>query len=246
MGRSSRAGRPRRPGPAGYDDNGRLTTRVEPRGNASGADPSQYTWSTGYDAAGNVVSETDPSGVKTVSNTYDGDGRLTERADALGKKTVYGYDKLGRNHSTYSYDKVGNLTTSSTSPGIRTNTYDAADQLTKLVEGTTTVDFTYDADGSRTTTNKNNSLWRTTRWDLVGPLAQIATETNSSGALIAEYQYNPAGIAVAQNRSTGTFYMRHDRQNSITAVYDAAGKGLAAAAPRGHTRGPLHGRPADA
>jgi RHS repeat-associated protein len=519
----------------GYDDNGRLTTRVEPRGNASGADPSQYTWSTSYDAAGNVVSQTDPSGVKIVYNTYDGDGRLTERADALGKKTTYGYDKLGRlttvttpdggttklgyddlgnltsrhdanghitsygyddagrlnkvtdplgrataflydangnrtkttnargqtitntydarnlvtkttysdgtptvsytydaaghpktvadgtgtstftydnedrpltitspgaanpfkytynpngtlssrtypdgraityaydddghitgqtagsqtttytydaagnltatklptttavteartydragrlaslsegtgaryfqrdddgritadyfkdatttgladryayddagrmtractdtsttdscltgtSGSTYSYDKVGNLTTSSSSTSTRTSTYDAADQLTKRVEGTTTVDFTYDADGNltkdasgtyvsdplghlksaalgtdtytfindadgnRTTTNKNNSLWRTTRWDLVGPLAQIATETNSSGALIADYQYNPDGVAEAQSRTTGTFYMRHDRQNSVTAVYDAAGK----------------------
>ncbi|NUR01562.1 MAG: RHS repeat-associated core domain-containing protein [Streptomyces sp.] len=519
----------------GYDDNGRLTTTVEPRGNATGADPSQYTWTTGYDAAGNIVSQTDPYGVKTVSNTYDGDGRLTERADALGKKTTYDYDKLGRlttvttpdagttvlgydnvgnltsrkdsnghttsygyddagrlnkvtdplnrataflydangnrskttnargqtvintydarnlpskttysdgtpavsytydkaghpktitdgtgirtltyddedrpltitspgaanpfkytynpngtlssrtypdgraityaydddghisgqtaggktttytydaagnltgtklptttaiteartydragrlasvsegtgaryfqrdddgrvtadyfkdasttgladryayddagrmtrsctdasatvscltgnSGSTYNYDKVGNLTTSSTPTSTRTNTYDDADQLTERVEGTTTVDFTYDADGNltkdangtyvsdplgrlasatigtdtytfvndadgnRTTTNKNNALWRTTRWDSVGPLPQIATETNSSGALIADYQYNPDGIAEAQNRSVGTFYMRHDRQNSVTAVYDAAGK----------------------
>ncbi|MEW2260631.1 RHS repeat-associated core domain-containing protein [Streptomyces sp. NPDC047869] len=519
----------------GYDDNGRLTTKVEPRGNVTGGDPSKYTWSTGYDAAGNIISQKDPYGVQTVSNTYDGDGNLTERADALGKKTIYGYDKLGRlttvttpdagttvlgyddlgnltsrkdanghttsygyddagrlnkvtdpmgrttaflydangnrtkttnargqtitstydarslltkatysdgtptvsytydkvghpktvtdgtgtrtltydnedrpltitspgatnpfkytynpngtlssrtypdgraityaydddgritgqtaggktttytydpagnltatklptttavteartydragrlasvsqgtgaryfqrdddgritadyfkdatttgladrysyddagrmiractdtsatascltsvSGSTYNYDKVGNLTTSSTPTSTRTNTYDAADQLTKRVEGTTTVDYTYDADGNltkdasgtyvsdplgqlksatlgtdtytfvndadgnRTTTNKNNALWRTTRWDLAGPLPQIATETNSSGALIADYQYNPDGIAEAQNRSTGTFYMRHDRQNSITAVYDAAGK----------------------
>lgn len=519
----------------GYDDNGRLTTTVEPRGNASGADPNQYTWTTGYDAAGNIASQTDPYGVKTVSNTYDGDGRLTGRTDALGKKTTYDYDKLGRlttvttpdggttalgyddagnltsrkdanghttsygydnagrlnkvtdplgratafsydadgnrtkttnargqnitntydvrdlltkttysdgtptvsytydtaghpktitdgtgtrtltydnedrpltvtspgatnpfkytynpngtlssrtypdgraityaydddghisgqtaggktttytydpagnptaaklptttavteartydragrlasvsqdtgaryfqrdddgrvtadyfkdatttglanryaydeagrmtractdasatascltsdSGSTYKYDKVGNLTTSSTATSTRTNTYDDADQLTKRVEGATTVDYTYDADGNltkdsggsyvsdplghlksatlgtdtytfvndadgnRTTTNKNNALWRTARWDPVGRLAQIATETNSSGALIADYQYNPDGVTEAENHSAGTFYLRHDRQNSVTAVYDAAGK----------------------
>ncbi|GGS95685.1 hypothetical protein GCM10010270_79580 [Streptomyces violaceus] len=519
----------------GYDDNGRLVTTVEPRGNVSGADPGQYTWKTTYDAAGHAHSQTDPYGVKTFTNAYDGDGRLVERADALGKKTTYEYDTRGRltkvtapdggitaleydalgnltsrkdanghttsydyddasrpteitdplgrttsfgydpngnrtkvtnargqtvthtydarnlptatsysdgtpsvsyaydvtgqpktikdgtgtrtvtyddegrpltitspgmtspfkyaynpngsiksrtypdgraityaydndgrmlsqtaggkttsygwdaaanltsvklpttaavteartydragrlasvsqgtgarhverddagrvvkdffkdatttgladryaydaggrmtractdtsattsclsgtTGSTYDYDKTGNLTTSSTPTSTRTNTYDAADQLTKRVEGTTTVDFTYDADGNltkdaagtyaydplgrlksatlgadsytfvndadgnRTVTNKNGALSRTTRWDVVHPLAQIATETNSTGALIADYQYNPEGIPESQHRSTGTFYTRHDRQNSITEVYDAAGK----------------------
>ncbi|WP_369192645.1 RHS repeat-associated core domain-containing protein [Streptomyces sp. R08] len=519
----------------GYDDNGRLTTTVEPRGNVSGADPTQYTWSTAYDAAGNVLSQSDPYGNKTVTNSYDGDGRLAERADALGNKTAYEYDELGRlskatgpdggitslgydalgnltsrkdanghttnyaydgtgrlnkitdplgratsygydvdgnrttttnarsqkatstydarnqlsqttysdgtptvaytydatgqpktvkdgtgtrtltydaenrpltitspgatkpftytyndngtlksraypdgraitysydsdghilgqtagakttnytwdpagnllttklptttavteartydragqlasvsqgtgarlverdaagrvtkdyfkdatttgladryaydtagrmthactdasatvscltttSGSTYTYDQVGNLSNQSTPTSTRTNTYDAADQLTRRVEGTTTVDYTYDADGNltkdangtyvsdplgrlksatlgtsaytfvndadgnRTITNKNGTLARTSRWDVVNPLAQIATETDSTGALIADYQYNPDGIAESQNRTTGTFYMRHDRQNSVTAVYDAAGK----------------------
>ncbi|MFF5964736.1 DUF6531 domain-containing protein [Streptomyces collinus] len=519
----------------GYDDNGRLTTTVEPRGNATGADPAQYSWSTAYDAAGNIRSQSDPYGNKTVNYTYDGDGRLSEQTDALGNKTAYEYDELGRltkvttpdsgiinlgydtagnltsrkdakghttnyaydddgrllrvtdpldratsfgydadgnristtnargqkitntydarnlltqttysdgtptavytydtaghpktikddtgtrtvtyddegrplsitspgvtnpfkyvynangsvksrtypdgraityayDHdgrmvsqtaggkttnygwdaaanltsvklptttavteartydragrlasvtqgtgtrhverddagrvvkdffkdatttgladryaydaagrmtractdasattsclsgttgSTYEYDKTGNLTTSSTPISTRTNTYDAADQLTKRVEGTAAVDFTYDADGNltkdaagtyaydplgrlktatlgadsytfvndadgnRTVTNKNGALSRTSRWDVINPLAQIATDTGSTGALIADYQYNPEGIAESQNRSTGTFYMRHDRQNSVSAVYDAAGK----------------------
>ncbi|WP_234542265.1 RHS repeat-associated core domain-containing protein [Streptomyces shenzhenensis] len=519
----------------GYDDNGRLTTTVEPRGNATGADPAQYTWTTAYDAAGNILSQSDPYGNKTVTNTYDGDGRLTQRADALGNKTAYEYDALGRltkatspggsvtdlgydtagnlssrkdpnghittyayddtgrltkttdplsratsygydadgnrtsitnargqkatstydarnqltqttfsdgtattaytydaagqpktvqdgtgtrtlaydaegrpltitspgatspftyayndngtlksrtypdgraitysydsdghilgqtaggkttnytwdaagnlltvklptttavteartydragrlasvsqgtgarfvdrdadgrvtkdyfkdatttgladryaydaagrvtractdtsatasclpttGGSTYSYDKVGNLTTTTTPTSTRTNTYDAADQLTKRVEGTTSLDYTYDADGNltkdaagtytsdplghlksavvgantytfvndadgnRTLTNLNGALSRTTRWDINNPLPQIATETNSQGGLIADWQYNPEGIAESQNRTTGTFYLRHDRQNSTAAVYDATGR----------------------
>ncbi|WP_187284637.1 DUF6531 domain-containing protein [Streptomyces sp. uw30] len=295
-----------------YNDNGTIKSRTYPDGRATtyaydsdsqivgqsaGGKTTSYTW----DAAGNLTSAKLPTTtVVTEARTYDRAGRLASVSQGTGARNFerdaagrvvkdyfkdaattgladrYAYDAAGRmtractdtstsclsgsSGSTYAYDKVGNLTTSSTSTSTRTNTYDAADQLTKRVEGTTTVDFTYDADGNltkdasgtyvydplgrlksatlgsdayafvndadgnRTTTNKNGVLSRTSSWDVVNPLAQIATETNSTGALIADYQYNPEGVAESQNRTTGTFYMRHDRQNSITAVYDAAGK----------------------
>ncbi|MFF6881434.1 RHS repeat domain-containing protein [Streptomyces sp. NPDC012474] len=235
-----------------------------------------------YDRAGRLASVTQGTGARHVER--DDAGRVVKDffkdSTTTGLADRYAYDAAGRmsractdtsttasclsgtTGSTYDYDKTGNLTTSSTptSTRTRTNSYDAADQLTKRVEGTATVDFTYDADGNltkdaagtyaydplgrlktatlgadsytfvndadgnRTVTNKNGALSRTSRWDVINPLAQIATDTGSAGALIADYQYNPEGIAESQNRSTGTFYMRHDRQNSVSAVYDAAGK----------------------
>ncbi|MEW2079587.1 DUF6531 domain-containing protein [Streptomyces sp. NPDC013433] len=233
-----------------------------------------------YDRAGRLASVSQGTGARHVER--DAVGRVVKDffkdATTTGLADRYAYDVAGRmtracadtsattsclsgtTGSTYNYDKTGNLTTSSTPTSTRTNTYDAADQLTKRVEGTTSVDFTYDADGNltkdavgtyaydplgrmksatlgtnsytfvndadgnRTVTNKNGALSRTSRWDVVNPLAQIATDTGSTGVLIADYQYNPEGTAESQNRSTGTFYMRHDRQNSISAVYDAAGK----------------------
>ncbi|MFJ8062948.1 DUF6531 domain-containing protein [Streptomyces sp. NPDC096142] len=297
-----------------YNDNGTLKSRAYPDGRAitysydndghilgqtAGGKTTNYTW----DPAGNLLTTKLPTTTAvTEARTYDRAGqlasvsqgtgaRLVER-DAVGRVTKdyfkdatttgladrYAYDTAGRmtractdasatvsclstsSGSTYTYDPAGNLSTQSTPTSTRTNTYDAADQLTRRVEGTTTVDYTYDADGNltkdangtyvsdplgrlksatlgansytfvndadgnRTTTNKNGTLARTSRWDVVNPLAQIATETDSTGALIADYQYNPDGIAESQNRTTGTFYMRHDRQNSVTAVYDAAGK----------------------
>lgn len=56
------------------------------------------------------------------------------------------------------------------------------------------------------------------------PLPQIATDTNSTGALIADYDYNVSGVAQALNRTDGTFYLLHDRQDSVRAVHDATGK----------------------
>ncbi|MEV8595029.1 RHS repeat-associated core domain-containing protein [Streptomyces sp. NPDC052012] len=297
-----------------YNDNGSIKSRTYPDGRAityaydsdghmlsqtAGGKTSNYTW----DAAGNLTSVKLPTTTAvTEARTYDRAGRLASVSQGTGARHFerdaagrvikdyfkdatttaladrYAYDAAGRmtractdtaatisclsgnSGSTYAYDKVGNLTTSSTASSTRTNTYDAADQLTKRVEGTTTVDFTFDADGNRTKdaagtyaydplgrvksstigtdtytfvndadgnrtiTNKNGALSRTSRWDVVNPLAQIATDTDSTGALIADYQYNPEGIAESQNRSSGTFFMRHDRQNSISAVYDAAGK----------------------
>ncbi|PKW10641.1 RHS repeat-associated core domain-containing protein [Streptomyces sp. 1222.5] len=297
-----------------YNDNGTLKSRTYPDGRATsysydgdghilgqtaGGKTTNYTWDAAgnqltsklptttavteartYDRAGQLASVSQGTGARFVDR--DANGRVTKEyykdASTTGLADRYAYDPAGRltractdtsatdscltnsSGSTYNYDEVGNLTSSSTPTSTRNNTYDDADQLTRRVEGTTTVDYTYDADGNltkdangtytsdplgrvksatlgsdtytfvndaddnRTVTNKNGALARTSRWDVVNPLAQIATDTGSTGSLIADYHYNPDGIAESQNRSSGTFYMRHDRQNNVTAVYDAAGK----------------------
>ncbi|MFS4095166.1 RHS repeat-associated core domain-containing protein [Streptomyces sp. AF1A] len=211
----------------GYDDNGRLTTRVEPRGNASGADPSQYTWSTSYDAAGNVVSQTDPSGVKIVYNTSDGDGRLTERADALGKKTTYGYDKLGRlttvttpdgGTTKLGYDDLGNLTSRHDANGhITSYGYDDAGRLNKVTDplGRATA-FLYDANGNRTKTTNARGQTITNTYDA----RNLVTKTTySDGTPTVSYTYDAAGHpkTVADGTGTSTFtYDNEDRPLTIT------------------------------
>ncbi|MFE5375192.1 RHS repeat-associated core domain-containing protein [Streptomyces mirabilis] len=232
-----------------------------------------------YDRAGRLASVSEGTGARQL--TRDGDGRLVadqfKDATTTGLASRYGYDSAGRlaractdavsttscldgtSGTAYTYDKTGNLTTSTTGTATVTNTYDAADQLTRRVAGTTTTALTYDADGNltkdatgtyaydalnqiksatvgatsytfvndadgnRTTTNKNGTLDRTTRWDVNNPLAQIATDTNSTGAPIADYNYNPAGIPQAVNKTTGVYYLLHDRQDSIRSVLDATG-----------------------
>lgn len=188
-----------------YDAAGRMT-RACTDASATTSCLSGTTGSTyEYDKTGNLTTSSTPTSTRT--NTYDAADQLTKRVE--GTATV-----------DFTYDADGNLT----KDAAGTYAYDPLGRLKATTLGADSYTFVNDADGNRTVTNKNGALSRTSRWDVINSLAQIATDTNSTGALIADYQYNPEGIAESQNRSTGTFYMRHDRQNSVSAVYDATGK----------------------
>ncbi|MFF4349981.1 DUF6531 domain-containing protein [Streptomyces sp. NPDC001530] len=251
----------------GYDKAGNLTSVALPTTTARSETRT-------YDEAGRLASMTTP----TLSNTYtyDANNRLTADKPGTGYPARYGYDDTGRmtractdtsatscltgtSGSTYAYDKVGNLKSTTSSSSTTTNEYDAGDQLSSTTVGTTKTSYTYDADGNqtkdddgtyaydpagrvksaiigsdnlsflydadgnRTGSNKNSALIRTSRWDINGDLPQIATDTDSSGALLADYHYDPDGTARSMDRTAGSYYFTQDRQNSVSAVYDAAG-----------------------
>ncbi|MFD3998918.1 DUF6531 domain-containing protein [Streptomyces sp. NPDC058583] len=288
-----------------YPDGRGITYTYDADGRTIGQTSGSKTITYGWDAAGNLTSTSLPTTTaRTQTRTYDPAGRLASISEGTGARhytrdagglisadsfkdasttglpTRYAYDDAGRlvrdctdtiatsscldgtAGSTYSYDTVGNLTTSVIAGSTTTNTYDAADQLTRATVGTAVTDlvydtdgnltkdadgnyaydaigrvksatvgtdtftFTYDADGNRTVANKNNASIRTTRWDINNALPQIATETseaNGRGVLIGDYQYNPSGIPVATYGPSGTFFLQHDRQDSVTAVHNAAG-----------------------
>ncbi len=65
-----------------YDASGRMVSRVDPRGNVSGADPNLFRWSFAYDPTGRMVSQTDPA----------------------GRVTTFGYDVIGRTVSVTAPD----------------------------------------------------------------------------------------------------------------------------------------------
>ncbi|MEU8266856.1 LamG-like jellyroll fold domain-containing protein [Sphaerisporangium sp. NPDC049002] len=145
-----------------YDNAGNLVAVKRPAGNRSTAT---------INAAGEVETETDPLAHSTKFE-YDGVGRPAKVTDALGNATVAEYDLAGRkivakdlNPSgtllrTYGfeYDDASNLTAQTSPEGhVTRRSYDAADQLTKLVEPvsatkTITTAFGYDAAGQRTRT----------------------------------------------------------------------------------------------
>ncbi|MGP3949613.1 DUF6531 domain-containing protein [Streptomyces sp. 7N604] len=207
-----------------YDENNRLTADKPGTGY-----PTRYK----YDDAGRMTRAcTDTSATSCLTGTsgstytYDKVGNLKTSA-AAGVTTTYAYNNADQLSSTtagstttsYSYDADGNQS----KDGADSFTYDPVGRVKSATIGTDSFSFLYDADGNRTVANKNGALTRTSRWDINNPLPQIATDTNGSGALFADYQYDPNGTARAMNRTAGTFYFGHDRHDSITKVFDAAG-----------------------
>ncbi|MFG3282142.1 FG-GAP-like repeat-containing protein [Streptomyces sp. NPDC048111] len=156
----------------------------------------------------------------------DGQGHLTGATIVKGRSTTFTYDNADQLTATaggattaYSYDDDGNQTRD----GAESYAYDPAGRIKTATLGSDTYGFTYDADGNRTTTSKNNTPVSTSRWDINNPLPQIATDSSASGALLGDYHYDPDGTARSMDRTNGKFYFTQNQQNSVNAVYDAAG-----------------------
>ncbi|MBZ6205818.1 RHS repeat protein [Streptomyces olivaceus] len=208
-----------------YDDNNRLIAETPATGKAT-----RY----GYDDAGRMTrtcADTTATscltGTAGSTYTYDKVGNLKTAAEA-GKSTTYAYDAgdqlstttTGSATTSYTYDADGNQTKDDDG----TYTYDPAGRLKTATIGTSNYAFTHDADGNRSTVKKNNALAGTSLWDINNALPQIATDANASGTTVADYHYDPDGTARSMDRTAGTYYFTQDRQNSVSTVYDAAGK----------------------
>ncbi|MFF5655119.1 DUF6531 domain-containing protein [[Kitasatospora] papulosa] len=185
-----------------YDDAGRLTRACTDTTTSclSGTTGETYT----YDEVGNRKSVVSAAG--TTTNTYDAADQLTQSI-------------TGTTSSALTYDADGNLTKDATG----SYTYTAAGQTKTATVGANTYAFGYDADGNRTTASINGTASRITTWDVNNLLPQIATDRSATNVLVGDYQYNPLGSAQQMDTPKGSFYLQHDRQGSITNIYDAAG-----------------------
>lgn len=211
------------------DDAGRPTRVAVAR--AGQADSYRYY---SYDAADRLLTDCN-SGTEAAScpdldhattYTYDPVGnRKTEAKN--GVTTTYAYDEAdqltsaatGSATRSFGYDADGNQT----KDGATAFAYDANNRLSSVSSGADTYAFTYDSDGNRTAAAKGGTRLRTTTWDINGSLATIGTEYGPTGALTAEYQYNPLQQIQAQTTSSGTFFHHHDQLGSVTDVTDKNG-----------------------
>jgi RHS repeat-associated protein len=193
-----------------YDDAGRPVTVTDADGRAvtttydtagrptvvTRADASTLSWL--FDAAGRVLTYTDAAGAVTMY-TYDAAGRRATATDTAGRTTSYGYGPSGLldlvtlpdlQTVAYSYDTVGRRTGvdySDATPDV-TYTYDAAGQVTTMVDGIGTTGYAYDALG-RTLEVDGPDATVGYEWDAVGQLTELTYPTGE----VVQRAYDDAG-----------------------------------------------------
>lgn len=221
-----------------YDADGRQATAVDPRGNASGADPAQYTTTYGYDPAGNPTTVTDPLGGVTTT-AYDAVNNVVKQTDADKRGTAYGYDKLDRLTevtapggavTTYGYDTVGNVTERTDANGhVTTYGYDAARRLTSVTDPLKReTTYAYDAAGSLTkkTTPRGSTGY------IYDPRGLLTKVDHSDSTPDATFGYDDAGQLTARANSKISEDFVYDAVGNLTKTrgfaytYDAAGQML--------------------
>jgi len=220
-----------------YDTASQLTSIINYRSN--GAINSSYTYiydnlgrrnsvttlegktTYGYDASGQLISVTLPTGRK-IEYTYDGAGNRISVKDN-GVTTTYNtnnlnqYNKVGTNN--YTYDKDGNLVSKTEGGKTYTYTYDTENRLIGITSGADTWSYEYDALGNRTASIKNGQrteylLDPTGLGDVVGEY--------SGTSLVARYTHG-LGLASRTDGSNATSYYDTDAIGSVVGLSNAAG-----------------------
>ncbi len=159
-------------------------------------------------------------GDETVSYTYDPVGNRLTKEDSVST-TNYNYDEndrlLTEGFNTYIYDANGN--TISKSDGMDTTVYgyDYENRLIEAQTPTSLVDYTYDADGVRVSSNadgvETNYLVDKNR-----DYAQVVEETDGIGDLVASYVHGED--LISQSRNGVLSFYHYDGQMSTRKLTD--------------------------
>jgi RHS repeat-associated protein len=218
-----------------YDGVGRLTSFVDPDGNAVGGVPGQHTWRLAYDELDRETSRSDPLGA-LMRHTYDGAGDPLSLTDRNGNVTTYGYDAntrliaaqqrpdpLGSPGVVYTTsvtrDANGNTTRIVQANAVAADYgYDALDRLISITTHPTgavpvTTTYTLDGNGQPTGHTTGDGVAVTYTYDRLSRLASIG----GPGLAIA-YAYDPVGRRVRMSDATGTTTYEYDGLGRITAM----------------------------
>jgi RHS repeat-associated protein len=149
----------------GYDAAGRPTTREQTSTVGTGLPAVKYAYNTTTGALETQSTESE-SKAKTITNTYNKLGQLTEYTDADG------------NTSTYEYEIDGRIKKTNDGKGTQTYTYDkTTDLLTELVDSShegMKFTATYDPEGNLLTEGYPNGMTATYAYNQVGAPVSLA------------------------------------------------------------------------
>ncbi|MHB8425415.1 MAG: RHS repeat-associated core domain-containing protein [Gammaproteobacteria bacterium] len=230
-----------------YNSSGLLISITDPRGNVTSFTYDnqgdiatitnalgQVTQIASYDANGNPLTIIDPNGV-TTTLTYDARQRLTS-CTVAGAKT------------TYTYDKVGNLTQMTLPTGAYLSyTYDTAHRLTAVSDSDgNKIVYTLDALGNRIDeqTYDPSSVLRRTLARTFDTLNHLQTITGGAGQVshyTEDRNGNTTGITDPMNNATGQQFDPLNRlisqvnplHGTTTYGYDALDRVTSVTDPRG-------------
>jgi RHS repeat-associated protein len=224
-----------------YDLANRMTELHAPEGG---------NWSFDYDARGNRTSATDPREGKTtyeydlldrmttakepLSVTseygYDPNGDLTVVKDPRGNTTAYGYDRLGRlievkqpleKTTAFTYDGVGNMLSRATAAGTIEYGFDAADRLTSITSGESTLrSYGYDAANRLTEATEAEGHKIAIGYTEEGRPSSIGDGRGQS----LTRSYDPRGLLSKQVDGRGTVEYGYDELGRMTSLTDPQGK----------------------
>jgi len=205
-----------------YNNKSQVLTVIDQRGKMSA-----YT----YNDKGGVATITNPLGQVTRINSYDAKGYPLSITDPNGLITTLAYDARGRITSliqesevtSFTYDKVGNLTKIQLPDGSRTAfIYDSAHRLTAITDGLgNRIVYTLDIMSNpikEEVFGSNSQLARTLShtYDNMG---RLATSTGSRNQIIAYFydsNSNLLKIIDPLNKKTGYNYDALNRLTKIT------------------------------
>jgi len=208
----------------GYDTSGRMTSRVDPRGNANGRNPADYTWAYAHDEADHPTSVTDPQG-RVWTSHHDLAGNRDTATDANNHQTTYTYTDSndlqavtapavtgipGPVTTSYDYDPAGNLRARTDANGhVTTYDHDDAGRLTTATAPLGRVWTSgYDADGNRTSVTDANGN---------------ATPTSGDGTTTRGYDELGRLVSVTYSDATPAVSLGYDANGNRTSMTDGAG-----------------------
>ncbi|MFC3149441.1 polymorphic toxin-type HINT domain-containing protein [Litoribrevibacter euphylliae] len=191
----------------------------------------QYDYS--YDKEGNLAQISGPEG--NYDQTYDNLYRVTSAqlpnpsSVADPANTSGQAETLSQN---YQYDGIGNRISQD---GVNYQ-YNENNQLTSQDDGTTRIDYQYDANGSlikKTVTNEANPDGVSTHYDYDAAGSMVAIR-NHNGQTIASYYYDPFGRRLWKETNGQRIYF-HYNADGLTGEYNYGNGQLSQMAEYGFT-----------
>lgn len=168
---------------ATYDDLGRQISSTQYERNPAAS----FTWTTGYDDAGNQTSITDPLS-NTATAAYDAGNRRTSITDAAQQTTTTTYNYLDEPLLVTAPDKTAQQSTYGLDGKLATQ---SSLDATGAVIGSTS--YGYDLTGNETSvTDPDNATW-TRSYDALNHLVQQVEPVSSGKTITTTFGYDAAG-----------------------------------------------------